>query len=54
MQKLGETTTTAEGDVTAGTTGFSRAGDHFNPDKDVILRVEAMRGFEHKVISPGP
>jgi hypothetical protein len=39
----------AEGDVTARGTGFSRGGDHFDPDKDVILRVEAMRHVEHKV-----
>jgi hypothetical protein len=40
----------AEGDLTAGSTGFDRGlNDHINPKKDVILRVEAMRRIEHKV-----
>lgn len=48
MKSLKRISTTA-GDGTAETTGFSRGGDHFDPDNDVILRIEAMRGFEHKV-----
>lgn len=49
MEKLNRIATIPEGDVTAQTTGFSRDGDRFSPEKDVILRVEAMRGYEHKV-----
>lgn len=50
MKGLKRVSTTV-GDSTAETTGFSRGGegDHFDPDNDVILRIEAMRGFEHKV-----
>jgi hypothetical protein len=40
----------AEGDLTAESTGFDRGlNDRINPEKDVVLRVEAMRQVEHKV-----